>query len=175
MHRRNVKLSYFAVLTALGIALHIFEASIPLPAVVPGAKLGLSNIVTLIALVLISPAAAAGVSGLRSVLGTILAGNVSALPYSFAGAAAAWAVMSVCHRFFYGRLSLAGISILGAAAHSSAQILVASLILKNSAVMTYLPILMFLSALTGLFTGISANLALPALRKKGPPPLSRRG
>jgi len=51
--RNTRKVVLIGLLVSLGLILHFVEAMIPMPILVPGAKLGLANIVNLIALVLI--------------------------------------------------------------------------------------------------------------------------
>ncbi|MDU1583688.1 MAG: Gx transporter family protein, partial [Peptoniphilus harei] len=51
--RNNRKLIYLSLLSALGIVLGLFESVIPLPVAIPGARLGLSNIVVLVTIVAI--------------------------------------------------------------------------------------------------------------------------
>ena len=47
---KTFKTVYLALLVAQSLALFLFEGLIPLPFLAPGAKLGLANLITLIAL-----------------------------------------------------------------------------------------------------------------------------
>jgi heptaprenyl diphosphate synthase len=159
--KKNVQLS---LLVALGIALHVFESLLPaaqfIP--VPGAKLGLANIVTLVTLVLIGYKEALAVVLLRSFLGSLIGGTFLSTTFflSFAGALSSGAVMGLVYCWAGGRLSLFGVSICGAVTHNVAQLFVAALLIQQAGIFLYLPYLLFFALPTGYFTGIAANLLL---------------
>jgi len=77
-----------ALLTALSLILFLLEGFLPLPLPVPGAKLGLAAIVTLVALrILPRTRDAAAVLLLRIFLSAFLGGGFAPLLYSMAGGA----------------------------------------------------------------------------------------
>ena len=69
-HRR---MAVIALLVGLGVVLHRLEAMLPLPT--PWVKLGLANIMTLVALVFLGFRAAVEVTLLRVLLGSVLGGT----------------------------------------------------------------------------------------------------
>jgi heptaprenyl diphosphate synthase len=71
-HQSN-KMMTMAIMVALGVILHRLEALLPLPS--PWIKLGLSNLMTLVALVFLGFKEAVIVTFLRVVLGSILGGT----------------------------------------------------------------------------------------------------
>ena len=73
--RRTKKLVVISLLISLGLVLHLVESLFPLTAVVPGAKLGLANIVSLLAITFFSFTAAFQVVIFRIILGSLLAGS----------------------------------------------------------------------------------------------------
>ncbi len=156
------KLTQLAMLTSLGLALHIMEAGIPNPfmGIAPGAKLGLANIIGLITLVLFGLKYALGVNLLRCFIGGLASGAVTSMMYSLAGAFASTIIMWIVYRFFKKYFSLVGVSVFGALAHNVAQLAVASLIINNAKIFTYLPVMMFVSLITGIFIGITANFTI---------------
>lgn len=90
---------------ALAIALSLQEGWLPaLPA--PGAKLGLSNIVTMFVLSSMGLPAALAVAAGKAVFALFRGGT--AFLMSFAGGAASTLVMAVCLRFFRGHVSYIG-------------------------------------------------------------------
>ena len=110
-----------AVLTALALGLSTLENLFPVSLVVPlpGVKLGLANIVTVFALYELGAAPALVILLARCSLGSLFAGNVSALLFSLLGGLTAMLVMiglKHCRR-----LSIYGVSIGGAAAHNVGQ------------------------------------------------------
>ncbi len=155
------KLALSAVLTALALGLSTLENLFPVSLVVPlpGIKLGLANIVTVFALYQLGAAPALGILVARCLLGSLFAGNASALLFSLMGA---MLVMIALRR---GRgLSVYGVSIAGAAAHNIGQIGAAMIVLGGTAVLGYLPVLLGVSLLTGTLTGFVAGLLFRAMK-----------
>ena len=159
------RLTLCAVLAALALALSYAERMFLLPLPLPGLRLGLANVVTLFALYALGVGETACILTVRVLLGAIFAGNASALLYSLLGGAAAFAVMALLVR---SRLSVYGVSVVGAAAHNCGQIAAAMLVLGSGAPLLYLPPLLLLSLLTGACTGFLAALLFRALRDAGP-------
>jgi heptaprenyl diphosphate synthase len=162
--KNTFKSVYIAMLVAIGLVLQVIENSIPVPVSLPGAKLGLANIASLLTVVIYGPMTALIVSVVRALLGGLLAGGVSAIPYSFNGAVFSTIIMWLAYRSLVPRISLIGVSILGAAAHNTAQIFTASVILSNSGIYTYLPILLIIGTITGYFIGLVANHTVRILK-----------
>lgn len=156
------KLIVLAVIISMALIIHYLESFIPVPA--PGAKLGLANIMLLITLVLFGPGEAAIVLLVRSVLGSLLAGNPWSVIYSLSGGLLSLIVMVVLHKKFGKQVSLAGVSTLGAAFHNIGQLIAASIIFGTIGIFyTYLPVLMVFSLFTGTFTGIAAHFTVGRL------------
>ena len=120
-----------AVLIALALALSYLERFIPLQLVVPlpGIKLGLANIVTLIALYLLGTKCAFAILIPRCILGAVFGGGITGLLFSMTGGILAMAVMALCRKIRI--FSVYGVSILGAAAHNIGQIFAAMAVLRS--------------------------------------------
>ncbi|WP_242965060.1 Gx transporter family protein [Petroclostridium xylanilyticum] len=155
---------YVAMLVAIGLVLHIIESNIPIPVSLPGAKLGLANIASLLTVVIYGPVTALIVSAVRALLGGFLAGGISSIPYSLNGALFSTIIMWLAFKRLFPKLSLIGVSVLGAAAHNIAQIFTASVILSNFGLFTYLPVLLVIGTVTGYFIGLVANLTIKTLK-----------
>lgn len=153
MSRSVRRLTRCAVLTALALALSVAEGLAPLVVLLPlpGLRLGLANLVTVYALCRLSKRDALLILLARCFLGSLLGGNLSALAFSLTGGLLAFLFMSVLLRLT--RLSLFGVSIAGAAAHNTGQIIAAVFVLGSSAPVIYLPPLLLASVLTGAVTG----------------------
>ncbi len=165
MRIKTRRLIYLSLLVSFGIVLHIVEAFIPLPIYIPGAKLGLANIITLLVLVLYGFKDGLIVSILRCLISALITGSVSGLIYSLSGAVLSLFMMSFAFYYMNKTFSLVGISIIGAQAHILAQIIAASIILRNSGIFLYLPFLMMISLFTGYFVGLVSNLTYGILSK----------
>ena len=151
-----------AVLTALALGLSTLENLFPVSLVVPlpGVKLGLANIVTVFALYELGAAPALVILLARCSLGSLFAGNVSALLFSLLGGLTAMLVMiglKHCRR-----LSIYGVSI-GGAAHNVGQMAAAVITLGNTMVLGYLPFLLAVSLVTGTLTGFVSALLFRAM------------
>src|SRR5699024_6940123 len=93
---------------------------------------------------------------LKSLLFTLVTGSVSSLFYSLTGTVFSSIAMFIVYLYFSKFFSLIGVSIFGAVAHNTAQVLVSNLIIYNFNIFSYLPILFFINHITGLFTGLSS-------------------
>ncbi|SCY16066.1 Gx transporter family protein [Alkaliphilus peptidifermentans] len=156
------KLVQLAMLTALGLALHILETFIPNPfmGIAPGAKLGLANIIGLITLVLFGFKYALSINLLRSLLGGLATGAITSMMYSMAGALVSTFLMWLVYKYMKKYFSLIGVSVFGALGHNIAQLTVAALIINNIRIFSYLPVMMLVSIATGIFIGITANFTI---------------
>ena len=117
----------------------------------PGIKLGLANIVTLMALFFLGEKSAFTILVLRCLLGSLFGGGISGLAFSMTGGLLSMTVMCIFKRCRL--ISIYGVSILGAAAHNIGQILVAVLLMGSVYVIGYLPYLLLVSVFTGMATG----------------------
>ncbi len=144
-----------AVLVGLASVLHAVEALIPVPYVMPGAKLGLANTVALYAVLRLGLGEALMISFLRTLLGSLVSGTFLNISYylSTGGAVVSTLVMYGAGRIPRERLSTVGVSIGGAATHNITQLLLAAAILRTTGVFFYLPYLLFFAVPTGIFTG----------------------
>lgn len=159
------KMVFVALLVALALAISLVESMIPVPFVAPGAKLGLSNIVILVTLVVFGLKEGFTVATMKSFLLMLITGSVSSFFYSFAGAVLSTLAMYVAYYKFGNYFSLIGVSIIGAVAHNLGQILVASFVLGTVMIFTYLPVLIFTGLATGYFVGLSAWFVSKSLNR----------
>lgn len=147
---RTKKLTLCAIFTALALGLSFVERFIPLPIFLPGIKLGLANVVTLVALCILDRRSAFAILTARCLLGSLF-GGLTGLAFSLSGGLVSLGVMTLA--LGSKKLSLYGVSVLGAAAHNIAQILVAMGLMASPLVGAYLPWLLVASVVTGLLTG----------------------
>lgn len=152
------KLVLFSLLVTLGTALHTMEILLPNLLVLPGAKLGLANIVTLMALFIYGVKEAMAVSVLRVLFASLLTGTLFSVGFllSLAGAVFSLVVMGALVRYL-PVFSIIGVSIAGAIAHNIGQILLAAWILQTKYILFYLPFLLLAGVPTGFLTGSAAG------------------
>lgn len=154
------RLTHNAVLTALALALSAAEGLVQITVLLPlpGLRLGLANLVTVYALCRAGRRDALLILVSRCLLAALVSGRLSGLAFSLAGGLLAYLVMSLLLPF--DGLSLFGISIAGAAAHNTGQILAAMAVLGTPAPLFYLPPLLLASVTTGAVTGAVSILLL---------------
>lgn len=151
------KLTVMALLSAIALIIFTVEAQIPAFVPIPGIKLGLSNIVTVYAVFTLGPAAAAMILFVRIFLGAVFAGNFSTIFYSLAGGGLA-ILVSIGLRKLLKQNQLWVAGCLGAVGHSVGQMAAAILISGTPSLAVYLPVMILCSIITGLFTGLCAQL-----------------
>jgi len=140
-------LTYLALLVAQGLALAFLEGMLPAALPVPGAKLGLANAITLVALYTLPRwQEALWVVLLRVGLASVFWGGPSVLMYSLAGALGSLAVMQLLKRL---QLDIMLVSTAGGLAHNLCQLALAMLVLRSTALCSLLPWL----CLAGLASG----------------------
>ena len=164
------QLTLCALLIAVALVLSYMERFIPLQMLIPlpGIKLGLANIVTVMALYFFGEKQAFIILILRCILGSVFGGGISGLAFSLTGGLLAMTMMSISRRL--GFFSVYGVSILGAAAHNIGQICVAVVLMSSVYVVGYLPYLLAVSVFTGLATGGACAGVFKALAASGQVP-----
>lgn len=158
---RTRQLIAAGLLSALAVAFSFLEGLLP-PLPIPGAKLGLANIVVMYALSTVSFPCAVGVTVVKIAF-ALLRGPVACL-MSAAGGLLSLLVMAPLWYRFRDKLSFVGLGIVGAFAHNVGQWCVAFWLL-GSAVTYYAPLLILLALPAGMITGLVLNSIYPYLLK----------
>ncbi len=154
---KTKKLVLLALMDAIALTIFMVEAQIPALVPIPGIKLGLSNIVTVFTVFAIGPLEGAAVLFVRVFLGAVFAGNFSSILYSGAGGLCAILVTMLLRKILTGKqLWVAGC--LGAVAHSIGQMAMAIFVTGTPSLAVYLPVMIACSIITGLFTGLCAQI-----------------
>ena len=161
---KTKRLALCAVLIALAMALSYTERFIPLQMIIPlpGVKLGLANIVTLMALYLLGPKYAFAILIPRCIFGAVFGGSITGLLFSLTGGVLAMAVMVLARKIPI--FSVYGVSIFGAAAHNIGQILAAMVLMNSVYIGAYLPYLLIVALFTGFATGAAVAGVLRAIK-----------
>ena len=152
------KLTELALLTTIALTIFIVELRIPNPIPIPGAKLGLANIITVYAVYRYSARETAMILLTRILLGAIFGGNLMALLYSLSGGALCFAGMLLLHRVI-PKNWIWLCSVFGAVFHNIGQIAVAVFI-AGWGMVSFLPFLLVTGCAAGAFTGGCAQLIL---------------
>lgn len=150
-------------MSSLALIFSYVEAIIPFNAGIPGVKLGIANIVTVIALYKLSIKHAAIVSFIRIMVAGFLFSGLFGAIYSLAGATVSLIGMIFLKKT--GKFSIAGVSMAGGVLHNLGQLLVASFLIKDLRIFFYFPILLFSGLTSGIAIGIAATLIMGVLPK----------
>ncbi|WP_373737932.1 Gx transporter family protein, partial [Jeotgalibaca porci] len=130
--KKNTRLIYISLLAAQGVVITLLERSIPFPfAFAPGAKLGLANIITILAIFTLPAKDSLKVVWMRLLVSTLLGGTLSTFLYSFAGAFLSYFGMLSVRRLGPKHVSLIGVSATGGILHNVGQLVVASTIAQS--------------------------------------------
>ena len=153
------KMTVMGLLCAIALTIFMIEAQIPALVPIPGVKLGLANIVTVFAVFALGPKEAAMILFVRIFLGAVFAGNFSTILYSGAGGLLA-ILVTICLRKIISHQQLWVAGAIGAIFHSIGQMAVAVAVTGTPGILVYLPMMIACSIITGLFTGLCAQLRL---------------
>ena len=155
---KTFRIVFIGLLVAQALALYTIESMIPVPFIAPGAKLGLTNLITVIALYLLNEKKDVFlIILLRLLLSSFFSGNLSTLMYSATGAILSYFIMVIIKNIGKDSVSIIGVSAAGAFFHNVGQLIVSSIIVENISIMLYLPILSIAGIGTGVFIGIASN------------------
>ena len=155
------KIALIAVFASLAIIISYLERLIVIPLPIPGIKLGLANIVTVILLYKIGSKEAFSVLIIRVLVTGILFGGISSLIYSLTSGAVSFLSMHIAKKT--NIFSIIGVSVIGSYTHNTTQILVACIMLLNIKIIYYLPILMITAIFTGILIGFLSHLIIEKL------------
>ena len=153
-----------ALLSSLALIFSYVEAIIPYNPGIPGIKLGIANIVTVIALYKFGWKQAASVSVIRIVIAGFLFNGLFGALYSLAGATVSLIGMVLLKKT--DRFSVTGVSMAGGVLHNLGQLLVASALISDLRIFFYFPVLLFSGIASGIAIGVTAQITLRMLKKQ---------
>lgn len=162
MNRKGARLASFGVFVALALIFSYIETLIPFQMGIPGVKLGLANIVIVIALYRMPLGEVVTLSVVRVILAGFLFGNLMSILYSLAGGLLSLAVMwGLKH---VKTVSILGVSIAGGVFHNLGQLLAAAVVVETYGVFTYAPVLLVSGLITGLVIGLASSEMLRRIK-----------
>ena len=156
MRLHGRKVAIFGVFTALALIFSYVELLIPINFGIPGAKLGLANLMTVLVLYKMGIKEALALSVTRIILSGFMFGNLFGILYSLSGG-----LISLIIMYLFLKTNLFSniiISIMGGIFHNVGQLLVAMLFFSSTVFMYYLPYLMLFGILSGIIIGILGEI-----------------
>ena len=159
---RTQKLCTLALTVSAAMLLSFIESQLPSFAIVPGMKVGLANIAVVFALYRVGGKAAIAVSLVRVFLISQLFGSPVSMLYGLAGAGLSLALMILLKKC--SPFSPVGVSVAGGVAHNIGQIAVACVMIRSTALLYYLPVLMISGTVAGVVIGIASGVLVKRLK-----------
>ena len=169
MVNRNKKIREIALtglLFALAMTLSLVEGMVTIPGLLPGMKLGLSNVVVMYALFFMGARHALFLDVLKALFVFLVSGPTAGF-LSLCGGTLSLFVMWILHDVLPWHPTLFILSVCGALAHNIGQLVGASFILNTALSLYYAPIMLLLGLIMGALTSVSLKAILPALYKLG--------
>ena len=159
------RVATLAVLTAMGLIMFMVESLFP-PLFLPGAKMGLSNIFSLLTLFVLGPTEEIILVVIRTTLGSIFTGNISTLMYSLTAGLVSVVVSVILVEFIYPKVSIVAISVVAAVMHNLTQNIVFCLVSNTPEMFSYMPWLALLGVVAGIIVGFAVWFILRAVPTK---------
>lgn len=150
---------------AIAFAFSYLESLIPFNFGIPGIKLGIANLVVIVALYTMNAKDALFISIIRILLSGLAFSGPFAMIYSLIGGLLSFLVMFVAKKS--NKFSPIGVSALGGTVHNFGQILVAAVVMRTYRIIYYFPILMIVGLVTGILNGIIADIIIKRIAKTG--------
>lgn len=160
---KTKQITELGLLLGVSLVLAYLESLLPVMIAVPGVKLGLANIVTMLVLYRMGGKKAFFFMTLRVVLAGFLFSGAAGIAYSFAGGACCIIVMCTVKRFPF--FSILGVSMAGAVSHNFGQLLVAFFVMENAHILHYFPVLCISGGITGLVIGYVSALLISQMNQ----------
>lgn len=159
---KTKKIAIYGVMAALAMILSYVEMQLPAFVAIPGVKLGLTNIVVLVALYKIGYKSALFINIVRIIAVSLLFGTFMSFAFSFTGGMLSTLVMILLKKS--EKFSAVGVSVAGGITHNIGQILAAMLLLNTKAIIWYLPVLWLSGILSGLLIGLIGALIVKRIK-----------
>lgn len=154
--KRTKRLALSALFAALAMIFSYVEAMIPLPVPVPGIKLGIANLVIVMAIYKLGFRYAFTINCARIFVSGLLFSGVFGMIYSFAGGVLSIITMYLLHRTKL--FSMIGVSMAGGVMHNLGQLITACLIVSSTSLMSYFSVLLFSGLISGILIGFIAQI-----------------
>lgn len=161
-YNQNRQIALCGVMIALAMVLSYLESLVPISFAVPGVKLGLANLVTILAIYRLDLRQTFVISLCRIVLSGLLFTSLLVIVYSLAGACLSILVMVLLKKVKI--FTMTGVSVSGAIAHNVGQLIVAAILLENANILYYIAVLAISGTIAGVCIGLLASIILKNIR-----------
>ena len=162
---KTLKLTNMAMIFRLAMVLSFVESMImPLFALPPGVKLGLSNIAVMYALVYMGFVPAFQLALLKGLFAFLTRGAIAGM-LSGLGGVFSITIMFILQKILGDKVNYYTLSVFGALFHNVGQMTGAAFIFGTAFTLYYLPVLAVSAVIMGVVTGAVLTAVLPALAR----------
>ena len=161
---RATRLTLSAILAALAMIFSYIEFLVPFSVGIPGVKLGIANLVIVIALYALDFRYAFTINIVRILLNGFMFTGVFAMLYALSGGILSILVMGILKKT--DKFSMVGVSMAGGVAHNLGQLIIAAIMVENLKMFLYFPVLLFSGMLTGILVGMGGTILYRSLPKQ---------
>ena len=158
LNNAGSRVAYCGVMVAAAMILSYVESLIPVPIPIPGIKLGLANLVTIVTFCSVGKGEAWLISLLRICLSALLFGNLYSWIFSMAGGICSLLFMTLA--VSWNRFSVTGVSIVGGVMHNIGQTVAAACLLNAAMIMGYIPVLIAAGIVCGAVIGLLGHIII---------------
>ena len=159
---KTKKIATYGVMAALAMILSYVEMQLPAFVAIPGVKMGLTNIVVIVALYKMGNKSAIFINIVRIIAVSLLFGTLMSFAFSFAGGMLSTLVMILLKKT--DKVSTVGVSVAGGITQNIGQILAAMLLLNTKAIIWYLPVLWLSGIISGLIIGLIGAIIVKRIK-----------
>lgn len=152
------KIALAALFAALSLITFVLENLLP-PLFLPGARLGLSNVFILLTLIVLGWQYAFVALLVKTVLGSLFTGNVSAIMYSIPAGVLSLSIQTLLI-YFTKKVSVIAVSVSGSVINTVTQNLVFCLVTNTAAYLSYSPYLALIAVLSGIVVGFTVYIII---------------
>lgn len=158
------RIAISALFASLALIFSYIEAILPVAPAIPGIKLGIANLVVIIALYRLDGRYALTINLIRIFLAGFMFSGLYGAVYSLCGCLVSFAVM-----YFFkksGLFSVVGVSMAGGVAHNVGQLAAAAFLVSSIEIFYYLPVLIISGTLFGILIGFLSHILLEHLPQR---------
>ena len=159
---RRVAIS--ALFASLALIFSYIEAILPAAPGIPGIKLGIANLVVIIAMYRLNSRYALTVNLIRIFLAGFMFSGLYGAIYSLCGCILSFAVMCLLKKS--DAFSVVGVSMGGGVAHNIGQLSIAAILVSSPQIFYYLPVLIISGTVSGILIGWLGWILLEHIPKR---------
>lgn len=158
---RAKRVAISALFASLALIFSYIEAIIPASPGIPGVKLGIANLVVILAMYRLDLRYALTVNLVRIFLAGFMFSGLYGVIYSLCGCLVSFTVMCILKKS--SLFSVIGVSMGGGVAHNFGQLCIAAFLVSGTEIFYYLPVLIISGTVSGILIGWLAYILLEHL------------